>query len=196
MSWNDVWKIILAAITSVGGVSAIIIFSVKFASNIIAKRLEEKYSKKLERELEKYKSELDKMNYVSKARFDKEFIIYQELSEKAYVALKEITKFQRIDLQLNIEAAKKRNIELCELIEDYIVTTAKYAPFIPKAIYNNFEEIENCFLKRIELIANAIKESNSGNHRVKYDSDDKLSDTIDKTIDELREYLSNLDVKE
>lgn len=195
MSWNDVWKIVLAAVTSVGGVSAIIIFSVKFASNIIAKRLEDIYSKKLERELEKYKSELDKKNYVSKARFDKEFIIYQELSEKTLILLKETAQLKIIDLQVNQEDLK-RYIELTNLIEDYIITNAKYAPFIPKKIYCSFIEIGDSLMHRIRAIQKAINEAKENNEKKAFVKDDNLEDVTEKAIDELREYLSNLDVKE
>lgn len=38
MSWADIWKIILAALASVGGVAGLIVLAIKFASNIIAER--------------------------------------------------------------------------------------------------------------------------------------------------------------
>ena len=82
MSWGDIWKIILAALASVGGVAGLIILVVKFASNVIAERLSQKYQISLEKELESHKSKLDSKNYISKARFDREFAMYQELAEK------------------------------------------------------------------------------------------------------------------
>lgn len=146
--------------------------------------------------IERVKTKLDRQNYVSKARFDKEFIIYQELCEKAYFLLKETTKFQRIDLQINIEESLNKNNKLYSLIEDYIVTTTKYAPFIPKKIFNSFREIGECLVNRMEATVSAINEAKANNKITVSVKNDNLGEVIDKTIDELREYLSNLDVKE
>ena len=66
MGWDEIWKIVFGIITSIGGVGVIILAIIKFSSNIIAKRLEEKYSLKLSKELEKYKSTLDNKIYISK----------------------------------------------------------------------------------------------------------------------------------
>ena len=82
MTWDDVLKIAAAVFAGVGGISGIIILAVKFASNIIAKRLEERYTLRLNKELEEYKSTLENKNYISNVRFDREFEMYQELSEK------------------------------------------------------------------------------------------------------------------
>ena len=54
MTWDNVLKIVTAALASVGGISAVIILAVKWSSGIIAKRLEERYSLKLSKELEAY----------------------------------------------------------------------------------------------------------------------------------------------
>ena len=80
MSWEDICKIILAALASVGGVAGLIVLAVKFASNIIADRLSQKYEIKLQKDLEEFKSNLSKKEYVSKTKFDKEFSLNRELS--------------------------------------------------------------------------------------------------------------------
>lgn len=71
MSWDDIWKITLTIISSVGGIGVIICLIVKFASNTIADKLSKKYELIMNKELEDYKNKLDKKNYISKARFDK-----------------------------------------------------------------------------------------------------------------------------
>ena len=81
MEWDDIWKIVLGVITSLGGFSVIFIAVIKFSSDIIAKRLEEKYTLKLNKELEKYKSNLDNKIYITKTKFDAEFSIYRDLSK-------------------------------------------------------------------------------------------------------------------
>jgi hypothetical protein len=80
MSWDDIWKITLTIISSVGGIGVIICFIVKFASNTIADKLSQKYELKINKELEDYKNKLDKKNYISKARFDKEFTMFRAKS--------------------------------------------------------------------------------------------------------------------
>lgn len=82
MSWADIWKIILAALASVGGVGGLIILVIKFSSNLIAERLSQKYQLSLQKELEKYKAGVENKTYISKARFDREFSMYQDLCEK------------------------------------------------------------------------------------------------------------------
>ena len=61
---DKIGEIILVILTSVGGISGIIIIAVKFCSNIIAKRLEEKYSLKLSKELELFKSNIENKIYI------------------------------------------------------------------------------------------------------------------------------------
>lgn len=82
MKWEDIWKIVVTVITSVGGIGAIITFIVKMCSNIIANKLSKKYELKLNKELEKYKAGVENKTYISKARFDREFSMYQDLCEK------------------------------------------------------------------------------------------------------------------
>lgn len=82
MSWADIWKIILAALASVGGVGGLIILVIKFSTNLIAERLSQKYQLSLQKELEKYKAGVENKTYISKARFNREFSMYQDLCEK------------------------------------------------------------------------------------------------------------------
>ena len=42
--WNELWKIVLGVVASVGGIGVVIVAAVKFSADIIAKRLEEKYT--------------------------------------------------------------------------------------------------------------------------------------------------------
>ena len=79
MSWADIWKIILAALASVGGIGGLIIFVIKFSSNLIAERLSQKYQLSLQKELEKYKAGVENKTYISKARFNREFSMYLRL---------------------------------------------------------------------------------------------------------------------
>lgn len=63
MTWKD---IILAVIASAGGIGGIIFLTIKFSANIIAERLDKKYTLKIDKELEKYKSSLESKIYIRK----------------------------------------------------------------------------------------------------------------------------------
>ena len=89
--WSELWKIVLAVIASVGGIGVVIVAVVKFSADIIAKRLEEKYTLKMNKELEKYRVGLDNKIYISKTKFDTEFTIYRELSRSFFVMVRDIT---------------------------------------------------------------------------------------------------------
>lgn len=74
-------EIVLSVLASVGGIGIVFTAVIKFSSDFIAKRLEERYSLKLNKELEKYKSMVESKNYISKTKFDTEFEIYRNLSK-------------------------------------------------------------------------------------------------------------------
>lgn len=87
---QNVINIIATIIVSVGGTGVIIVAISKYIGNILAKRVEEKYKNKLDKELEDYKwkineklSKLDKIEekalYISKFNYDNEFKIYMEI---------------------------------------------------------------------------------------------------------------------
>lgn len=90
--WDEIWKIVLAVVSSVGGIGVVIIAAVKFSADIIAKRLEEKYTLKMNKELEKYRIGLDSKTYISKTKFDTEFAIYRELSSSFFLMVKDVTR--------------------------------------------------------------------------------------------------------
>lgn len=75
--FDKIGEIILGILASVSGISGIIILAVKFSGNIIAKRLEEKYSLKLSKELELFKSNIENKKYISRTKFDTEFQIFK-----------------------------------------------------------------------------------------------------------------------
>lgn len=88
---KDIWQVILGVITCLGGFGVIFTAVVKFSSNIIAERLQEKYSLKLNKELEAYKSSLESRIYISKTKFDAEFEIYRSLSKAFFEMVKDIS---------------------------------------------------------------------------------------------------------
>lgn len=56
MNPDDVLKIVASIIAGFGGFGAVIVLVIKFSANMIANRLAEKYSLKMNKELEKFRS--------------------------------------------------------------------------------------------------------------------------------------------
>lgn len=90
--WDELWEIVLGVVAGVGGIGVVIVAAVKFSADIIAKRLEDKYTLKMNKELEKYRMGLDNKIYISKTKFDTEFSIYRELSRSFFVMVRDITR--------------------------------------------------------------------------------------------------------
>ena len=208
MGWNDIWKIVLCAVSSAGGIGTIIVLAVKFSSNFIAEQLSKKYELKLQKELEKYKSGLENKMYISKTKFDAEFQLYRELSKAFFEATKDVTimipagyatypidEKEREEYEIKLyESAKKSTVVAQDILNANI-------PFIPKDIYKKYDEIIG--LCRIQImtfedrwnvgIEGTVKEKS------KFKLDDyKLSREIREKFEDInsivRQYISNLDV--
>ena len=102
MSPGDVWKIVAGIIAGFGGFGAVIVLVIKFSANIIANRLAEKYSLKMNKELEKYKGTLESKRHISKALFDREFEIYVSFNKVLADLYNDILIFDGIKMILSI----------------------------------------------------------------------------------------------
>ena len=207
MTWDDVLKIAATVFASVGGISGIIILAVKFASNIIAKRLEERYTLRLNKELEEYKSALENKNYISNVRFDREFEMYQELSEKNITLVYDIGEAVLILRGLYKEEPARidKHIDkLCISLNNAELTTKKYAAFIDEDLFYKFHELQEqakdiCMLfnfwnmntdgvlnlKKERYTRKTAKEAIETKQKV-------LSNLSDAIIKDMRNYLNHL----
>lgn len=208
MDWNDIWKIVLGVIGSVGGIGIVILAIVKFASGIIANRLEEKYSLKLNKELEKYKTNLDNKTYISRTKFDAEFNIYRELSKAFFEMVKAITIMIPSGLAnypADEEAKKEYENNLYDKASKYAVIAQDVlnsnAPFIPSNLFKNYDDI----LKLCKVQLGVFELRWDVNYRARQEEkecfsleDYKRSREINEKFEELNEnirnYLAKLDV--
>ena len=149
--WGELWKVVLGVVTSVGGIGVIIVAAVKFSSDIIAKRLEEKYTLKMNKELEKYRVGLDNKVYISKTKFDTEFAIYRELSKSFFLMVKDITRMipaGYAEYPADKDDREKYENELYDKALKATVSAQDYLycniPFIP-------EEFERAYLEVLSL---------------------------------------------
>ena len=162
----------------------------------------------------------DTKNHISKARFDKEFEIYQELSEKNLSMAYDVGKIT-IDIKMilnsnfNEEVYSDTNFdknveELCNHCNDADFSNKKYAPFIDKHIFEEYKQLyKKCDMAfcHAKYIMQYRKTDITFWHQEKtYDKKSsaktiisiqkEVSELSDKILDELRDYLKSLDVKE
>lgn len=212
-------ELLNTTIGSFGGISLFVIL--KFVWERLDSYIKAQQNLKREMKKEAFQSELRKKEYISKVRFDKEFDIYQELSEKnltmVYVmgeiarAAKSIFYNSSVFSDEEIEEIKNR---ACNNLNDADFSNKKYAPFIDRDIYAKYHrlaelgnEIFNlfkCFTSKDSTFQSAFVFTYHGdNYRSKQDflnaiiqKQNELSNLSDRILDEIRDYLKTLDVKE
>lgn len=146
--WNEILKIVIGVVASVGSIGGIIILVIKFSVELIAKRLEEKYTLRLNKELEKYKSSLDNKIYISKTKFDTEFNIYRELSKTFFNMVREVNTMIPVGL-VNVPAdevvRKKFENECYDNTKKMVVlaqdTLLSNASFIQLNVFKNMMKL-------------------------------------------------------
>jgi len=208
MDWNSIWKIVLTAIASVGGISGVIIITVKFSSNIIAERLSKKYELKLTKEIERYKAGIENKTYISKTKFDAEFALYRELSLAFFNAIKSVSIM--IPRGYNTvpadEEAKKKFEEnnysraLTDVVKAQDILNSNI-PFISKDIYDAYSDILvdcktqlNVFEERWNKGFIGHKFGESTLEHEDYKRTGTINEKFEKINILLRDYISSLDV--
>lgn len=209
MTNNEIWQIVLAVLTSVGGTSGIIILGIKFSSDIIAKKLEEKYKLKLNKELESYKADMQRKIYVSKVRFDKEFEIYQKLMEKVLAMTESNHMLFPVMDRLPADFDKRRTLfyERYEKAIDTYNAAVKdihaNSAFIIEKFYDLFTEVAKLCRNQIidyeEFVISKDYKLNRHARNFEYADKSKIATEITNKskfiISELRKYLQSLDVR-
>ena len=210
MEWSEIWKIILCAVGSAGGVGAIIVCAVKFASDIIAERLSQKYEARLQKELEQYRATLDSKRYISQVRFDKEFEMYQDLSEKNLKMVYDIGQAVKIvrGLYQNNDDIINHDQHLVDSLNDAEFTTKRYAAFIDERLYSKYHELQKKAQIVFKLFDFWCMNENAifvfRNERYTRESAKaaiekmqiEVSDLSDSIIKDIRVYLNSLDAME
>ena len=207
MDWSEILKIVLAVMAGFGGVSGIIILVIKFSSNFIAKRLQEKYSLKLNKELEKYKSGLENKTYISKTKFDVEFEIYRELSKAVSNVVRDSSLMISIFaiVPADIEERKQHDTKLYNSTIDSLIKAQNILhsniPFVSSMIVEKYEEILNLCTLQCRAFARRWNLSFRGSYEEKSILDDKdyertkeINKKFKQINETVRSYLSNLDV--
>lgn len=148
MDWADIWKIILCAVGSAGGVGAIIVCMVKFASDMIANRLSQKYEAKLQKDLEFHRAAVDGKIHITKTQYDAEFGIYRTLSKSFFEmvvvlhsAFSSDYRFAQRIAAKDAKIARDAFITVATKMQNAQDTLYENAAFIQKSLYKKYEEI-------------------------------------------------------
>ena len=208
MKWDEIWKIVLGILAGAGGIGGIILAIVGLSSKIIAKRLEEEYSLKIDKELEKYKSGLDNKIYISKTKFDTEFSIYRELSKVYFDMVANINTLIPYgvanfpaDPEEREEYDKKNYLDTLkahDLAQDALNSNA---PFIQNDLFEKYSELlqlcrwqTHAFEKRWNLSFKGLPMEQRGLSDDDYKRTNEINEKFTALNNNLREYLSKLDV--
>lgn len=208
MTWENVWKIVLGILASVGGIGAIILAIVKFSSNIIAKRLEERYKQGLKKELEEYKSMLSNKTYISQAKFDVEFSVFRELSKVFFEMVKDISamipsgyatypadKEEKKEYENKLYKQSIKTLIIAQDVLNYNI------PFIPNDLYESYNEIlDLCnvqidvFERRWNALSFASQEEKETFSHEDYNRTREINTKFKELNENIRKYLATLDV--
>ena len=203
-------NVILCVIAGIGGIGAVFVAVVRFSSDIIAKRLEERYSLKMNKELERYKSNLENKTYISKTKFETEFAIYRSLSKAFFEMVKDVSAMIPAGLATYPadESAKKEYedslyraaVKSCIEAQN---TLNGNAPFIPEDIFNEYNEILGlckmqlgAFERRWNLSFTSSQKEKETFTMEEYKRTTEISEKFNGLNNNIREYLSKLDVLE
>lgn len=195
MKWEDLWTIVAAIITSVGGAGAIIcgvssLLTKMFANGLEAKykqlldkELEnhkqslekelEEYRQHMEKDLEKYRSSMEHRRYVTKAQFDREFEIYSQLSKAFSKAKSHLGAISYKRIFDDYKTEKELSAYLSKVYNDavYSVNAVKdvlfeNAAFIPEDRYEEYEKIKDLILEQFLELGKKHDAYQQGNHDI------------------------------
>lgn len=193
------------------GFLSILLTLLSFAIPQVRDFFVKKFQHSLDKALENQKALNDRKNYISKVRFDKEFEIYQELSEKNLTMVYDCGTAVCIVRGMYEKGSSESTAhleKLCNDLNDAEMATKKYAPFIDEKICNEYQELQDKATYIFKLF-NFWNSKTEGNYRIKnshFSSDTilssiekfqkELSDLSTNILNNLRNYLKNIDVEE
>lgn len=159
------------------------------------------------KEIENLKTTNEKLNYITKTQFDAEFKMYQELSDYSFQMLLNINQlFPQWDSLPEDEEEQKEifKTRYKEAHKSFVLfqnTLHKYAPFISKELFNDFENFKQENKKQLTMYPCVKFETNSdlkAEYRSmaseNYKRTPELIKMHEEIIEKLREYLNSLKV--
>ena len=218
MTWEDVFKIVGAAIVSLGGAAVIVRWFVNITANHLSERMLRQYDAKLNKDIERYKHELqletekyrqktENLNFVTRKQFETEFSAYQALFDNLFgfaVYTREL--FPVFDMLPEEETErkevyKKRYQDYQLAFNTFSEVLEKNAPFIPESHYNMFDSIRKrayelgCMFPEIRIIDDpAFRSDHAKMARENYKKTTEFTEEVAQAKKTIRDYLATLRV--
>lgn len=161
---QNIINTVATIIVSMGGTATIVLALSRYIGGIIAKKIEDKYKNKLDKDLEEYKSKinerLNKLNkieekalYISKVNYESEFKIYMEIWPLLNnCVFNTIMLYPRgienvpIDKQQLEKYKEEKYNKFQNIFNEFSICIDKYAPFYQADYYNDLNLIrQDCF---------------------------------------------------
>lgn len=204
---TEIWNLVLACIVSAGGIGAIMVSVIVFTSKWIAKELSKRYELKLNKELERYKAGIDNKIYISKTKFDTEFQLYRQLSKSFMDMVKAVSQLFPIFTRNGGDAYDKYKCQYDETITKIIKAQdelCESAAFISVDLYKMFIEIESLCKQQLNDFVDFKLASDATETRVElrddymnaYKRTREIEEKFEKLLENMRAYISRLDVIE
>lgn len=160
------------------------------------------------KELETLKAKNDKCNYITKTQFDVEFKIYQEISEPIFNMFFDVLKLfpMGLDYVPEDETERKNFYEkrYNGAMENLLIFQKKlyvYAPFIPKHIYDMFDDFRVEARNQVNWYPDfilypdkeVVRELREEKHNC-WKRTEELQKQYEEIIDKLRNHLQSLKI--
>lgn len=159
------------------------------------------------KEIENLKTTNEKLNYITKTQFDAEFKMYQELSDYSFQMLLNITRLFPLWDSLPKEEEEQKEIfktRYDEALQSFALfqnALHKYAPFISKELFNDFDNFMHENKKQLTMYP-CVKFETDSELKAEYRSmasenykrTPELIKMHEEIIEKLREYLNSLKV--
>ena len=204
------WSMGVSALVSVafGAIWSIWFNRIKEGQRAAFQKQIETQKAEFSKELEVLKAKNEKINYITRTQFDVEFKIYQEISEPIFNMFFDILKLfpMGLDYVPEDEAERKNFYEkrYNNAMDNLLIFQKKlymYAPFIPKHIYDMFDNFRVEARQQVhwypdfilypdkEVISELREEKHNCWKRTK-----KLQEQYENIINNLRNHLQSLKV--
>ena len=165
------------------------------------------------KKIQAIKSRDEKSNHISKVQFDAEFKLYQEISSSLYKCVSDnsqlfpfgLDRINPLDKEGTKKIYKERFENAVKSYNEFSENLFKYAPFINKGLFDEFDELRIMCIHQINLYPDLIMSDNSQMkaemRKSLIDADEDcwrktplISAKYKGLSDSLREYLASLKV--
>lgn len=174
MTWDNIFKLLLSMLVSVGGAGFLILALSNWLGKIWAKKINDEYKANLDKEIESYKSELESIRNDYQRFASKKFMIIEETWLAMHSIVDEMTIYNPnhnnyLSEIINVVTRYCRVInrnslffsdEIQKLLNDYVSACSDVTYSISEELKNNIGNIDNKETVQ-KIIENIYKKANT-----------------------------------